>query len=66
MVQGGILTAHLGGDHGGGEDFEGQSSLRQGAETASPGDREIGIATATEQWTKSCNKVALEVFWSED
>ena len=46
MVQGGLLTAHPGGDHGDEEASEGQSSLRQGAGTASPGDPEIGIAAA--------------------
>ena len=62
MVQGGLLTAHPGGDHGGGEASEGQSSLRQGAGTASPGDPEIGIAPAVEQWTKSRNGGLCEGF----
>ena len=65
MVHGGLLTAHPGGDHGGGEASEGQSSLRQGAGTTSPGDPEIGIAAAAEQWTKSRNGVALDGFQSE-
>ena len=65
MVQGGLLTARLGGDHGDGEASGGQSSLRQGAGTASPGDPEIGIAAAEEQWMKSRNGVALEGFRSE-
>ena len=49
MVQGELLTAHPGGDHGDGEASGGQSSLRQGAETGSSGDPEIGIAVAEEQ-----------------
>ena len=65
MVQGGLLTAHPGGDHGDEEASGGQSSLRQGAGIASPGDPEIGIAAAAEQWTKSHNGVALEGFRSE-
>ena len=65
MVQGGLLTAHPGDDHGGGEVSGGQSSLRQGAGTASPGDPEIGIASAAEQWTKSRNGGLLEGFRSE-
>ena len=65
MVQGGLLMAHPGDAHGGGEVFRGQSPLRQGAGTASPGDPEIGIALVAEQWTKLRNGVALEDFWSE-
>ena len=33
MVQGGLLTAHLGGIHGDGEALGGESSLWQGART---------------------------------
>ena len=65
MVQGGLLTAHPGEAHGGGEVSGGQSSLRQGAETASPGDPKIGIAAAAEQWTKSRNGGLSEGFRSE-
>ena len=65
MVQGGLLTAHPGGDHGDGEASEGQSSLRQGAGTASPGDPEIGIASAAEQWTKLHNEGILAGFCNE-
>ena len=50
MVQGGLLTAHPGSDHGGGEAPGDQSSLRQGVGTRSPGDPDLGIATAAEQW----------------
>ena len=66
MVQGGLLAAHPGGDHGGGEVSGGQSSLRQGAGTASPSDPEIGIASTVKQWTKLRNGVAHEGFQSED
>ena len=66
MVQGGLLTAHPGGDHGDGEASGGESSLRQGAGTASPGDPEIGIALATKHWMKSHNGVAPKGFRSED
>ena len=50
MVQGGLLTTHSGGDHGDGEAFGGQSSLRQGAGIGSSGDPDLGIAAAAEQW----------------
>ena len=63
MVQGGLLTAHPGGDHGDGAASGGQSSLRQSAETGSLGDPEIGIAAAAEQWGKSRNGAPLEGFW---
>ena len=62
MVQGGLLTAHPGAAHGGEEVSGGQSSLRQGARTASPGDPEIGIAAAAEQWMKSHNGGLSEGF----
>ena len=48
MVQGGLLTTHPGGAHGGGKASGGQSSLRQGAGTGSPRDPEIGAAAAME------------------
>ena len=47
MVQGGLLTAYPGGDHGGGEASGGQSFLRWGAGTGSSGDPEMEIAAAT-------------------
>ena len=53
MVQGGLLTAHPGSAHGGGEAPGDQSSLRQGAGTRSSGDPDLGIATAAEQSPKS-------------
>ena len=49
MVQGGLLTAHPGGDHGDGDASGGQSSLRQRGGTGFSGDPEIGIAAAVEQ-----------------
>ena len=55
MVQGGLLTAHPGGDHGDGEASGGQSSLRQGAGTGPSGDPEIGIAAVAEQSVFSRN-----------
>ena len=65
MVQGGLLTAHPGGEHDGGEVSGGESTLRQGSGAASPGDPEIGIAAAAEQWTKPRNGALLGGFWSE-
>ena len=50
MVQGGLLTAHPGSAHGGGETPGDQSSLLQGAETGSSGDPDLGIAAEAEQW----------------
>ena len=50
MVQGGLLTAHPGSAHGGGEAPGDRSSLRQGAGTGSSGDPDLGIAVAAEQW----------------
>ena len=49
MVQGGLVTAHHGGDHGDGEASGGQSSLQQSVETGSSGDREIRIVVVVEQ-----------------
>ena len=49
MVQGGLLTAHPGGVHGDGEAPGGESSLRQGAGTASPGGPDLETAVAAEQ-----------------
>ena len=50
MVQGGLLTAHPGSAHGGGEAPGDQSSLRQGVGTGSYGDPNLGIMAAAEQW----------------
>src|SRR3954464_3429835 len=49
MVQGGLLTVHLGSIHGGGEAPGGGSSLRQGAGKRSPGAPDLGSAAAAEQ-----------------
>ena len=48
MVQGVLLTAHPGGDHGDGEATGGQSSLQQHAGTNSSGDPEVGITAVAE------------------
>ena len=50
MVQGGLLTAHPGSAHGGGEAPGDQFSLRQGAGMRSSGDPDLGIAAAAKQW----------------
>ena len=55
MVQGGILMAHRGSVHGGGEAPGDESSLWQGAGTGSAGDPDLGIEAAVEQWLKSWN-----------
>src|ERR1043165_3687879 len=49
MVQGGLLTAHPGSVHGDGEALGGESSLGQGAGTASPGSPDLEMAAAAEQ-----------------
>src|SRR4051812_39058381 len=49
MVQGRLLTAHSGGVHGDGGAPRGDSSLRQGAGTASPGSPDLETATAAIQ-----------------
>ena len=61
-VQGGQLTAHSGGGHGGGEAVGGQSSLWQGAGTCSSGDPEVVIAVAVKQWGKCVTRLLLGVF----
>ena len=55
MVQRGLLTGHPGSVHGDGKAPGGESSLRQGAGTASPGSPDLETAAAAEQrrdWTK--------------
>ena len=49
IVQGGLLMAHPGGEHGGGGASGDQSSLRQGAGTGTSGNPEIRIAAVAEQ-----------------
>src|SRR3954462_417934 len=46
MVQGGLLTAHPGGVHGGGWTPGGGSSFRHGARAASPGTPDLEMAAA--------------------
>ena len=49
MVQGGLLTAHPGGVHGGEWTPGGGSSFRQGAGAASPGSPDLETAAAAVQ-----------------
>ena len=49
MVQRRLLTAHPGGVHGDGGAPEGDSSLRQGAGTASPGSPDLETVAAAIQ-----------------
>ena len=49
MVQGGLLTAHPGSVHGDGEAPGGESSLRQGAGTGSPGSPDLETAAAEQR-----------------
>ena len=56
MVQGILLTANPGGVHGDGGDPGGESSLRQGAEIASPGSPDLETTAVAEQrrdWKKA-------------
>ena len=48
MVQGGLLTAHPGGVHGGGWTLGAGSSFRQGAGPASPGSPDLETAATAE------------------
>ena len=49
MIQGGLLTTHPGGVHGGEWTPRGDPSLRQGAGAASPGSPDLETAAAVEQ-----------------
>ena len=51
--KGGLLTAHPGSAHGGGETLGGDPSLRQGAGKRSSDAPDLGSATAAEQRWKS-------------
>ena len=62
MVQGGLLTAHPGSEHGDGEASGDQSSLRQGAGTGTSADPDHEIAAAAEQLGILCHGVLLEGF----
>ena len=56
MVQGRLLTTHPGGVQGDGGATGGDSSLQQGAMTASPGSPDLETAAAAEQrgdWEKA-------------
>jgi len=56
MVQGRLLTAHPGGVHGDGGAPGGDSSLRQGAGTASPGSPDLemaAVAVQRDDWEKN-------------
>ena len=66
MVQGGLLTAHPGSAHDGGEAPGGDPSLRQGAEKGSSDAPDLGSATAEEQRWKSRCGVLLEGFRNEE
>ena len=55
MVQGRLLTTHPGGVHGDGGAPGGDYSVRQGAETASPGSPDLETTAEAEQrgdWEK--------------
>ena len=62
MVQGGLLTAHFGDDHGDGDASRSQSSLWQGAETGSSSDPEIKITATAKHEMKSLNGALHEGF----
>src|SRR3954462_11700795 len=55
MVQGGLLTAHPGGVHGGGWTPGGDSSFRQGAGATSPGRPDLEMAAGVHRgyWEKN-------------
>ena len=65
MVQGGLLTAHPGGVHGDGEAPGGESSLRQGAGTGSPGSPDLETAAAAKQRGDREKGICSEGFQSE-
>ena len=65
MVQHGQLTSHPGSVHGDGEAPEGESSLRQGAGTGSPGRPDLEMVTAAEQRGYRKKGFCPEGFWSE-
>ena len=65
MVQGGLLMAHPGSVHGDGEAPGGESSLRQGAGTASPSSPDLETAAAAEHRRDREKGFCHEGFWSE-
>ena len=62
MFQGGLLTTHLGSVHGDGEAPGGESSLQQGAGTASPSSPDPETAAAAEQGRDREKGLAPECF----
>src|SRR4051812_41492928 len=56
MVQGGLLTAHPGSVHGDGEAPGGESFLRQGAGTTSPGSPDLETAAAVAEQRRDREK----------
>ena len=65
MFQGGLLTAHPGSVHGGGEAPGGDPSLRQGAGKRSSGAPDLGSATAAEQRRDREKGFSFQGFWNE-
>src|SRR4051812_13673687 len=65
MVQGGLLTSHPGSVHGNGEAPGGESSLQQGARTASPDSTDLETEAAAEQRRDREKVFCPEVFRSE-
>ena len=65
MVQGGLLTAHMGGVHGYGGSPGGGFSFRQGAGAASPGSPDLKTAAAAEQRGFRENDFLIRGFYPE-
>ena len=65
MVQGGLLTAHLGGIHGYGWSLGGGSSFRQGAGAASPASPDVETAAAAVQRRVRGKEIDIKGFHPE-
>ena len=65
MVQGGLFTAHPGSVHGDGEALGGESSLRQGTGTGSPGSPDLEMAATAEHRRDREKGFFPEGFWSD-
>ena len=65
MVQGGLLTTHLGGVHGYGWSPGRGSSFRQGAGAASPGSPDLETAAAAVQRRVRVKEIDLRGFHPE-
>ena len=65
MVQSGLLTPHPRGVHGDGEVPGGESSLRQGAGTGSPGSPDLETAAVAELRGDREKGFCPEGFWSK-